>query len=121
MSIELLTILFFLSLLIFLLLGLPLSFVLGGVPIVFIYFTWGPEAFYMVAAQTWGAMNKFTLVAIPLFIFMAMILERSGVANDLYEMMYVWFGGLRGGLAIGTVVMHAPSFRPYVGSAERLL
>lgn len=107
MSIELLTVLFFLSLLVFLLLGLPLSFVLGGVPIVFIYFTWGPEAFYMVAAQTWGAMNKFTLVAIPLFIFMAMILERSGVANDLYEMMYLWFGGLRGGLAIGTVVICA--------------
>ncbi|MBW1679068.1 MAG: TRAP transporter large permease subunit, partial [Deltaproteobacteria bacterium] len=107
MSIELLTVLFFLSLLVFLLLGLPLSFVLGGVSIVFIYFTWGPEAFYMVAAQTWGTMNKFTLVAIPLFIFMAMILERSGVANDLYEMMYLWFGGLRGGLAIGTVVICA--------------
>jgi len=107
MSIELLTALFFLSLLVFLLLGLPLSFVLGGVPIVFIYFTWGPEAFYMVAAQTWGTMNKFTLVAIPLFIFMAMILERSGVANDLYEMMYLWFGRLRGGLAIGTVVICA--------------
>jgi len=107
MSIELLTVLFFLSLLVFLLLGLPLSFVLGGVPIVFIYFTWGPEAFYMVAAQTWGTMNKFTLVAIPLFIFMAMILERSGVANDLYEMMYLWFGPLRGGLAIGTVVICA--------------
>ena len=107
MSIELLTALFFLSLLVFLLLGLPLSFVLGGVSIVFIYFTWGPEAFYMVAAQTWGTMNKFTLVAIPLFIFMAMILERSGVANDLYEMMYLWFGRLRGGLAIGTVVICA--------------
>jgi len=107
MSIELLTVLFFLSLLVFLLLGLPLSFVLGGVSIVFIYFTWGPEAFYMVAAQTWGTMNKFTLVAIPLFIFMAMILERSGVANDLYEMMYLWFGRLRGGLAIGTVVICA--------------
>jgi len=107
MSIELLTVLFFASLLVFLLLGLPLSFVLGGVPILFIYFTWGPEAFYMVAAQTWGAMNKFTLVAIPLFIFMAMILERSGVANDLYEMMYLWFGPVRGGLAIGTVVICA--------------
>ena len=107
MSIELLTLLFFLSLLVFLLLGLPLSFVLGGVPILFIYFTWGPEAFYMVAAQTWGAMNKFTLVAIPLFIFMAMILETSGVAKDLYEMMYLWFGPVRGGLAIGTVVICA--------------
>ena len=107
MSIELLTLLFFFALFVFLALGLPLSFVLGGVSIVFIYFTWGPEAFYMVAAQTWGAMNKFTLVAIPLFIFMAMILERSGVANDLYDMMYLWFGPVSGGLAIGTVVICA--------------
>ena len=107
MSIELLSILFFGSLLLFLILGLPLAFVLGGVSMIFIYFTWGPEAFYMVAAQTWGAMNKFTLVAVPLFIFMAMILERSGVAKSLYEMMYLWFGPVAGGLAIGTVVICA--------------
>lgn len=107
MSIELLTILFFSALFVFLVLGLPLAFVLGGVSIIFIYVTWGPAAFYMVAAQTWGAMNKFTLVAIPLFVFMAMILERSGAADDLYEMMYVWFGRLRGGLAIGTVIICA--------------
>jgi tripartite ATP-independent transporter DctM subunit len=106
-SIEWLTLLFFAALLFFLVLGLPLSFVLGGVSMVFIYFTWGPAGLYMVAANTWGAMNKFTLVAIPLFVLMAMILERSGVANDLYEMMYVWFGGLRGGLAIGTIVLCA--------------
>ena len=107
MSIELLTFLFFFSLLVFLLLGLPLSFVLGGVSVIFLYYTWGPESFYMVAAQSWGAMNKFTLVAVPLFIFMAMILERSGTANDLYEMMYLWFGPVKGGLAIGTVVICA--------------
>jgi tripartite ATP-independent transporter DctM subunit len=107
MSIELLTILFFLALLVFLLLGLPLSFVLGGVSVIFIYCTWGPLAFYMVAAQIWGAMNKFSLVAIPLFVLMAMILERAGVANDLYDMMYLWFGPVRGGLAIGTVVICA--------------
>jgi len=107
MSIELLTIMFFGALLIFLLAGLPLAFVLGGVSMIFLFFTWGPESFYMVAAQTWGAMNKFTLVAIPLFIFMAMILERSGVARDLYDMMYLWFGGVGGGLAIGTVIICA--------------
>ena len=76
MSIELLSLLFFGALLVFLLSGLPLSFVLGGVSMIFLYFTWGPESFYMVAAQTWGAMNKFTRVAVPLIIFMAMILER---------------------------------------------
>lgn len=107
MSIELLSLLFFGALLVFLLLGLPLAFVLGGVSMIFLYFTWGPEAYYMVAAQTWGAMNKFTLVAIPLFIFMAMILERSDVARDLYQMMYLWFGRVAGGLAIGTVVICA--------------
>jgi len=106
-SIEILTLLFFGSLLFFLLLGLPLAFVLGGVSVVFLYFTWGFDSFYMVASQIWGTMESFTLVAIPLFVFMAMVLERTGVAKDLYRMMHLWFGGLRGGLAIGTLVICA--------------
>ncbi|MGF2735727.1 TRAP transporter large permease [Marinobacter sp. DUT-1] len=103
MSIEALTLLFFGALLFFLLLGLPLAFVLGGVSVVFLYFTWGFDSFYMVASQIWGTMGSFTLVAIPLFVFMAMILERTGVARDLYRMMHLWCGGLRGGLALGTL------------------
>jgi tripartite ATP-independent transporter DctM subunit len=103
MSIGLLTLLFFGSLLFFLVLGLPLAFVLGGVSIVFLYFTWGFDSFYLVATKMWESMNSFTLVAIPLFVFMAMILERSGVAAGLYRMMHLWWGGVRGGLAIGTV------------------
>jgi tripartite ATP-independent transporter DctM subunit len=106
-SIEVLTLLFFGSLLFFLLLGLPLAFVLGGVSVIFLYFTWGFDSFYMVASQIWGTMGSFTLVAIPLFVFMAMVLERTGVAKDLYRMMHLWFGGLRGGLAIGTLVICA--------------
>tara|TARA_R110000823_G_scaffold106363_5_gene224891 strand:+ start:116 stop:1426 length:1311 start_codon:yes stop_codon:yes gene_type:complete len=106
-SIEILTLLFFGSLLFFLILGLPLAFVLGGVSVIFLYFTWGFDSFYMVASQIWGTMGSFTLVAIPLFVFMAMILERTGVARDLYRMMHLWFGGLRGGLAIGTLVICA--------------
>ncbi|WP_166268809.1 TRAP transporter large permease [Marinobacter caseinilyticus] len=107
MSIEILTLLFFGSLLFFLILGLPLAFVLGGVSVVFLYFTWGFDSFYMVSSQIWGTMGSFTLVAIPLFVFMAMILERTGVANDLYRMMYLWWGGVRGGLAIGTLFICA--------------
>ncbi|GAA3956340.1 TRAP transporter large permease subunit [Allohahella marinimesophila] len=103
MSIEMMTLLFFGTLLLFLVLGLPLAFVLGGVSVIFLYFTWGPDAFYLVASQMWGTMESFTLVAIPLFVFMAMVLERTGVANDLYRMMHLWWGGLRGGLAIGTL------------------
>lgn len=107
MSIGILTLLFFAAMLFFLLLGLPLTFVLGGVSVIFLYFTWGIDSFYMVASQIWGTMGSFTLVAIPLFVFMAMILERTGVAKDLYRMMHLWFGGLPGGLAIGTLVICA--------------
>nr|WP_282451907.1 TRAP transporter large permease subunit [Marinobacter koreensis] len=101
------TLLFFGSLLFFLLLGLPLAFVLGGVSVVFLYFTWGFDSFFMVASQIWGTMGSFTLVAIPLFVFMAMVLERTGVAKDLYRMMHLWFGGIRGGLALGTLAICA--------------
>jgi len=105
MSIELVTILLFGALIFFLALGLPLVFVLGGVGVAGCYFLWGSKGLFMAAAQAYGAMGKFTLLAIPLFIFMAMILERAGVADDLYTMMRRWMGPLRGGLAIGTVLI----------------
>ena len=105
MSIEMITLLLFGALILFLVLGLPLAFVLGGVGMVGCYFLWGSKGLYVSVAQTYGAMGKFTLLAIPLFIFMAMILERAGVADDLYNMMHRWMGPLRGGLAIGTVLI----------------
>lgn len=105
MSIELITILLFGALVFFLALGLPLAFVLGGVGMVGCYFLWGSKGLFVAAAQAYGAMGKFTLLAIPLFIFMAMILERAGVADDLYTMMHRWMGPLRGGLAMGTVLI----------------
>ena len=105
MSIELITILIFGFVVVGLALGLPLAFALGGVAVVFTFFLWGPEALYMVASRTFGVMSAFILVAIPLFIFMANVLERSGSAEDLYSMMYHWMGPLRGGLAMGTVVI----------------
>ncbi|MFO1198737.1 MAG: TRAP transporter large permease subunit [Burkholderiaceae bacterium] len=107
MSVELLTFLFFGSLLLFLLLGVPLAFVLGGVSIVFLFFSMGPVSFYIVASKFWDSMTSFTLIAIPLYVYMAMLLERSGVARALYSMMHLWFGGMRGGLAIGTVAICA--------------
>ncbi|MBI5966695.1 MAG: TRAP transporter large permease subunit, partial [Deltaproteobacteria bacterium] len=105
MSIEVITLLLFGGLILLLALGLPLAFVLGGVGMVGCYFLWGSKGLFVAAAQAYGAMGKFTLLAIPLFIFMAMILERAGVADDLYTMMHRWMGPLRGGLAIGTVLI----------------
>nr|WP_267177807.1 TRAP transporter large permease subunit [Sneathiella aquimaris] len=103
LSIELLTLLFFGLLFIFIMLGVPLAFVLGGLSIVFLYFEQGPISFYLIASKMWDLMETSSLIAIPLYVFMALLLERSGVAHDLYRMMHLWWGGVRGGLAIGTV------------------
>jgi len=59
----------------------------------------------LVAMQTWGIMTSYFLVAIPLYVFMANILQRSGIVEDMFSAMQVWFGSLRGGLAIGTIVI----------------
>lgn len=107
MSLTVLTILLFLTLLGTLILGLPLVFCFGGTTIVFILWQWGPEALFMVASTAYGEWTSYILLAVPLFIFMANILERSGIAEDLYEMMYRWMGPLRGGLAMGTVAICA--------------
>ncbi len=103
MSPELATLILFGSLILFLVLGLPLAFTLGGVGVIGILLLWGPDGLMVAASQLYAAMGKFTLLAVPLFIFMAMLLERAGVADDLYTMMHRWMGGLRGGLAMGTV------------------
>jgi tripartite ATP-independent transporter DctM subunit len=59
----------------------------------------------LVAVQTWGVMKSYFLVAVPLYVFMANILQRSGIIEDMFAVMQIWFGPLRGGLAIGTVVI----------------
>ncbi len=107
MSIELTTLILFSALIILLAMGLPLAYVLGGVGTIGCFLLWGDKGLYMIVSQAWNAMGKFTLLAIPLFIFMAMILERSGVADDLYTMMHRWMGPIPGGLAIGTVIICA--------------
>lgn len=100
-----LTIILFGSLIVLLLCGLPLVFALGGVATFFIIFLWGPHALPILANRTYMAMDMFLLVAVPMFIFMGAMLQRCGIAEDLYELMYHWMGGLRGGLAAGTVLI----------------
>jgi tripartite ATP-independent transporter DctM subunit len=104
MSIEMISIVLFGSMFFFLASGLPVAFVLGGLGTVFTAIFWGPESLFIIVARTFSMMSTTTLVAAPLFVLMATTLERSGVAEDLFEMMYRWSGGLRGGLAVGTVL-----------------
>ena len=105
MGIELLTILFFVAMIILLASGLQIVFVLGSVSIIFAYLVLGPNILGIVQTSMYKVMNMYALIAVPLFVFMGAILERSGVADDLYTMMHKWIGGLSGGLAMGTVVM----------------
>lgn len=107
MSIEVLTLLIFGLLLLALAMGLPVVFSLGGIAVVATYFLWGPQALYMIATRTYTGANSFVLLAIPMFIFMGCMLESSGMARDLYAMMYKWMGPVRGGLSIGTVFICA--------------
>ncbi|MFC1870852.1 TRAP transporter large permease subunit [Chloroflexota bacterium] len=97
MSPEFTIILLFALLLAGIAMGAPIAFVLGGLGVAFTYFLWGPGALYSIASVTFGKMVNYFLAAIPLFVFMAMMLERSGVADDLYTMMHRWLGPLRGG------------------------
>jgi len=93
------------TLVVFLFAGLPVAFSLGGVAMLYILLLWGSKALYVIASSAFGVMNSFLLLACPLFIFMGHILQTSGIADELYTMMHRWMGPLRGGLAIGTVVI----------------
>ena len=105
MSPEFITIGMFIGLLVGLFMGHQLAFVLGGLAVIFGYFGWGPSAFYMFINQTWGIMDNYILVCIPLFILMAQLLDQSGVAEELFDTMRYLFGPIRGGLAVAVVVV----------------
>jgi len=88
---------------VFMLTGLPIAFVLGGLSLLFTVTLWNEAAVVVVVLQIFDTMRSEALLAIPLFILMAVILQRSGVIEALYRAMELWFGRVRGGLAVGTV------------------
>ena len=99
-----LTLLMFGSLGILLMLGLPLSFVTGGLACVFLFIFGDAEALNIIPSRLYPLMTDYQLTAIPMFIFMASMLERAGVIEELFDMVYKMLGGLRGGLASSTVI-----------------
>ncbi len=97
----------FASLFVLLLAGFPVSFTLGGVSLVFGLATFGMKFFNFLPLRIWGIMGNYILIAVPLFIFMGVMLEKSGLAESLLETMALLFGRIRGGLAISVVVVGA--------------
>ncbi len=104
---EILPIIFFLTVLLFLLLGFPVSFTLGGVSLIFGLLTFGLNFFNLLPLRIWGIMSNYVLIAVPLFIFMGVMLEKSGLAEELLETMALLFGKLKGGLAISVLIVGA--------------
>ncbi|MBF0199991.1 MAG: TRAP transporter large permease subunit [Desulfamplus sp.] len=87
--------------------GFPMAFTLAGTSIVAAWVFIGFQSLPFVATNIFGMMSSMILIAMPLFIFMACVLEKSGVTQDLYNFMHQLLGSLRGGLAMGTVFICA--------------
>jgi len=86
-------------------LGWPLPFVVAGVAMFLGLAVIGPGVATLLRLRLWGMMTNYILLAIPLFVFMGSMVEKSGCAERLYSGLYLSFGRVRGGLAISTVLM----------------
>jgi tripartite ATP-independent transporter DctM subunit len=85
--------------------GYPLAIVTGGAGIVIGFLLFGDTVFNIVYMQMFGILANYILLALPLFVFMGIMLGQSGIADRMYGALYLWFGGFRGGLAITTVLL----------------
>lgn len=105
MSIGLLTILLFIGILAAFSLGAPVGFALGAVAMLFGWQLWGPSIFNTIPSVVMETISSFILLAVPMFIFMGQILLRSGLGEAMFRGIHILAGRLRGGLAIGVIIM----------------
>lgn len=99
-----LTLVMFGSLMVVLVAGLPLAFVTGGLGVVFLYLVGDQNMLNLMPSRIFPMMTNYQLSAIPLFIFMASVLEKAGIIEELFDVVYKWMGGLKAGLAIATII-----------------
>ncbi|GBC63343.1 C4-dicarboxylate ABC transporter [Desulfonema ishimotonii] len=97
----------FLALTILLMAGFPVTFTLMGTALCFGLIGFGWNLFNLLPLRIWGVMTNVTLLAVPLFVFMGVMLERSGLAEELLDTMGLVFGRIRGGLAVSVVLVGA--------------
>src|ERR1051325_2318248 len=99
-----LTVLLFGSLGILLALGLPMAFCTGSLAVIFLFIFDNPAILNMMPSRIFPFMTDYQLSAVPLFIFMAAVLEKAGIIEELFDVTYNWLGAVKGGLASATVV-----------------
>lgn len=102
---EIIALILFLSIFLLILYGYPVAFTLGGISILYAVCFLEPSSFSALPLRIMGVMNNYVLLAVPLFVFMGIMLEKSGLAESLLETMAMLFGTLKGGLAISVVIV----------------
>ena len=103
MSYEFIALMMFCSMMLMLLTGQRVFAAIGFVAATSALLLWGDGGVEMAFSASMKLMKWYPLLTLPLFIFMGYMLSESGIADDLYRMFHVWFGSLKGGLAIGTI------------------
>lgn len=104
---EFIALLVFVSILLLILYGYPVAFTLGGLSVLYAICFIDPSNYAALPPRIMGIMTNYVLIAVPLFIFMGIMLERSGLAESLLETMAILFGSVKGGLAISVVIVGA--------------
>ena len=103
MSSEFITLFMFGTMMVLLFTGQRVFGVIGFVGTAAALWLWGQGSFEMPFNASFQVLNWYPLITVPFFIFMGYMLSESGVATDLYRLFHVWFGPVRGGLALGTI------------------
>ncbi|MDA8637761.1 TRAP transporter large permease subunit [Rhodospirillales bacterium] len=85
--------------------GMPLGIVTLIISVICALLFYGMQGMYLVSTNAMDLLEKYPLVAVPFFVLMASILERAGIAQDLFDAMSIFAGGLRGGVAVQTTVV----------------
>ncbi len=85
-------------------LGMPIAFATGLIAVVFCAVFADLDSLAIVTFRTYGFVNSYVLLSVPMFLMMANILDKSGVAHDLYDALKIWAGRLPGGVAVMTLV-----------------
>jgi tripartite ATP-independent transporter DctM subunit len=93
------------ALLVLMMTGMPLGVVTLIISIVCALLFFGPRGLYLVSTNAFGLLESYPLVAVPFFVLMASILEKAGIAEDLFDAMSIFAGNLRGGVAVQTVAV----------------
>lgn len=102
---EVIAIILFISIFLLILYGYPVAFTLGGISILYAFCFLDPLSYSALVPRIMGVMSNYVLLAVPLFIFMGIMLEKSGLAEGLLETMAMLLGSIKGGLAISVVIV----------------